>query len=230
MPLAEDPPATSAGERLGATHTGPFEQSLFATPPMTQPPAHRGPGGHHLPDLIAALLEGRESAAEALYHELTGPVRDSAARFFVPDSADIDDVVQETILATFDYLKRKGGFQGDLIAFAVTVARNRCRNIVNQRARRPHVPLEPLSEWIANPQRSPLDLLTEREAMTALQAGLNALGRVCRLVLRAFYIEGRPMEEIRRELGLKTVQGVYYRRAVCLERLARLVAPRLGGP
>jgi len=53
------------------------------------------------------------------------------------------------------------------------------------------------------------------------------LGKLCRLILRAFYFEGRSIADIRRDTGLKTVQGVYYRRSVCLQQVKKLVEERL---
>lgn len=173
-----------------------------------------------IPSLTEAHISGDESATEELFARLESPVRRAAERFFPAGSADCDDVTQETLIAVFDYLKRKETFEGDLIRFTITVARNRCRNIANQRRRRPHSPLESLSNWIANPDRSPLDLLIAGQARERLQAGLNRLGELCRFILRSFYFEGRSIEEIRRATNLKTVQGVYYRRAVCLREIA----------
>ncbi len=181
-----------------------------------------------LPTLAARLADGDEGAAEPLCRILSGPVHKAASGFFPSGSPDLQDVVQETLIAVLAYLRRNRGFEGDLTSFAVTVARNRCRNIVNQRARRPETPIEPLAEWIAHPQRSPLDLLVEREVLDLLQRALDSLGSACRILLRAFYVEGQSIEAIRRQMGLKTVQGVYYRRASCLAQLGRILQRSLG--
>jgi len=44
-------------------------------------------------------------------------------------------VVQESLLAILSHIGKRGGFEGDLVRFAVTVARNRCRNILIWRQR-----------------------------------------------------------------------------------------------
>ena len=132
-------------------------------------------------------------------------------------------MVQESLLAVLGYLRNRGGFEGDLVRFAVTVERNRCRNILVWRSRHPDVAIEPLCEWLADPQRSPLDSLLEGETRRLLQAGLDSLSRGCRELLHWFYLEDRSIETIRQDIGLDTVQGVYYRRSVCLQQLGRFL-------
>jgi len=185
------------------------------------------PGDHSIEEIIGAVAGGEKWAGDALFHHLEQSVRTAVRRFFSEGEADSDDVVQETILAVYRYIGDRGGFEGDLIRFAITIARNRCRNILNQRRRRPEVDLDSLANWISHPEKSPLDLLLDREIRDTLRVALGALGEVCRALLRAFYIEERTIEEIRVEMGLKTVQGVYYRRGICLEEMAKIVRRRI---
>ncbi len=182
-------------------------------------------GSPDLTVLIIGVVAGDPEQEAALYEILKQHLRVSVAQFFDKDSLETDEVVVESITAVFQYICRDKGFSGDLIRFAITIARNRCRNIVNQRKRRPQVPIEPLADWIANGDRSPLDHLLAEESQAQLQQAITELGRVCRLLLRAFYFEQTPIEVIRRRLGLDTVQGVYYRRTVCLRELGdRIIA------
>ena len=185
-----------------------------------------GDASHHAHH-ISAYLDGDEEAGNALAEILEGPVRLAVRSFLGDDSADEDDVVQETILAVLTFLRRHGGFQGNLVRFAVTVARNRCRNILNWRRRLPHVPLEPLLEWMERPEASPLEALSEREIWTVLQEVLDRLSPDCREILRGYYLQDVPVETLRRRLGLKTVQGVYYRKTLCLRDAARRLKKRL---
>jgi len=137
-----------------------------------RPPLHNdNRRGDPLPNLAARLAGGDELAADTICRRLDGPVRRAAAGLFAPETPDIDDVAQETLVAVLDYIHRNQGFTGDLIRFAVTVARNRCRNIVIQRMRRPELPIETMAEWIAHPQHSPLELLEDRETLGLLQRG-----------------------------------------------------------
>jgi RNA polymerase sigma factor (sigma-70 family) len=174
-------------------------------------------------ELATQYVAGDASAGDRLCETLGPSLRNAAGRFLGYDAAEVDDVVQESLLAILSYLRTRGGFEGDLVRFAVTVTRNRCRNILVWRSRHPETNIEPLSDWLANPQRSPLDLLLEAETRQILQAGLDSLSRACRDLLRWFYIDGRSIETLRQQIGLETVQGVYYRRSICLRQLSRFL-------
>lgn len=191
--------------------------------PDSQPPAP----GADLNTLVAGVVRSDHGSEEALYAILRDHLQTTVSMFMPPDNTDTDDVVIETITVVFDYIRREDGFDGDLISFAITVARNRCRNVLNRRKRRPQVPIEPLSEWVAHPERSPLDHLVDDEAISYLQSAVDALGQACRLILRAFYFEDRTIESIRAVTGLDTVQGVYYRRTICLRKLGDRLALRM---
>jgi RNA polymerase sigma factor (sigma-70 family) len=172
---------------------------------------------------IAAFRAGDERAGAVLVDALTGPVRLVTREFLGAGSSDADDVVQETMIAALDYLKRDTEFAGDLVKLAVTIARNRCRDLARWRANKTHVEIETLAAWMTAPERSPLDDLEERDLLRILHLALAELGRDCRHLLRSIYLQGRSVEDLRRELGLTTVQGVYYRRTVCLERARELL-------
>ena len=178
--------------------------------------------------LVAGVVAGDPAAESALYAMLDAHLRRTVSMFMPVADQEADDVVSESITVVFDHIRRERGFTGDLVRFAITIARNRCRNIANRRKRRPETPIEPLTEWVASPGRSPLDHLLEGETDSLLQEAIDALGRICRILLRGFYFEGRPMEALRSLLGLQTVQGVYYRRTVCLKQLAEHMALRMG--
>jgi RNA polymerase sigma factor (sigma-70 family) len=169
-------------------------------------------------DRVEAHLAGDRAGSEALASALDPALRPAVLGLLGPDDRDVDDVVSESIVAVLEYLTRRGEFQGSFLVFAVTVARNRCRNLLVWRRRRPQVPLEPLTEWIAHPERTALDALVERERRDMLQETLARLGTNCAQILRWFDLENVSMEEIRRRLGLRTVQGAYYRRAQCLKK------------
>lgn len=177
--------------------------------------------------LVEGVVRHDQAAEESLFAVLQSHLRTTVSMFMSADATETDDVVVETITVVFDHVRREGGFDGDLIRFAITVARNRCRNIMNRNKRRPQVPIAPLVDWVAHPERSPLDHLVEDEAVTFLQSAVDALDKACRLILRAFYFEGRSIESIRDATGLDTVQGVYYRRTVCLRKLGEQLSLRM---
>jgi len=174
------------------------------------------------PDPIADLelfLTGDPGAIDRLARQLGLHASTAASAMLGRDHPDVDDVAQESALAVLEHIRRRRGFEGDLVAFTVTVARNRCRTLIAWQRLRPQLPLEPLSEWIAHPGKSPLDALLDGEVTRLLQEAIDRLDEGCRDLLRDFYFEDVSMEEIRRRVGLNTVQGVYYRRSICLGRV-----------
>lgn len=178
--------------------------------------------------LAAGIAAGDSTCEKDLFAILKKHLVVSVSFFLAAGRLEEDDVLLESITAVFNHIRREGGFSGDLIRFAITVARNRCRNIMNQQSRRPQIPIEPLADWIANEERSPLDLLLEQESRSLLQGALDNLSHACRKLLRAFYFEGEDMETIRGRLGLATVQGAYYRRTVCLRDLGNILMKSAG--
>jgi len=180
-------------------------------------------GDPDLDRILDAVVAGDPVAEERFYTILQVPVRTAVHRFMSPDALEADDVVQETLTVAFRYVREGGGFEGDLVRFAITVARNRCRNLANWHKRRPQVPIEPMLEWVESSDRSALDRLLADETRRFLQEALDGLGRLCRIILRGFYLRGYSIERLRRITGFKTVQGVYYRRGACLKKLAEAI-------
>ena len=176
---------------------------------------------------VEDYLADRPGAGDRLAMLLDAPLRAAASGFLGPDHGDLGDVVQDSSLAVLEHLQRRGEWSGNLVAFAVTVARNRCRNILNWQARWPHTPVESLETWLADPDRDPLDLLAESDLHRTLQDALDNLREPCGMLLRGFYLEGLSAHELRRRLGLTTVQGVYYRRDSCLAEALIALKKRL---
>ena len=193
---------------------------------------HPGNPSASLPDseygrLIAACLEGSEDAADRLTAQLTHHARITVHEFLNRDVPDADDLIQDTVMAVLEYLRRRGGFEGSLVKFTITVARNRCRNYLIWKGRHPTADTETMQAYLTDPARGPLELLAEREIHTLLRQSLDRLGAACRSLLRGLYVEEASVEEMRRRSGLTTVQAIYYRRARCLEELGTILKNRL---
>ncbi|MBC8426282.1 sigma-70 family RNA polymerase sigma factor [bacterium] len=177
--------------------------------------------------LVAAYRRDEPGADDRLCTLMRPVVARAVAYFLTDDSPDLDDVVQETLLAALGYLRRDVEFSGDFMRLAVTIANNRCRDILRSRQRKPQVQIDTLADWIADDTRSPLDDMQENEMYTLLQRALDGLGRECLDLLRDLYLEALSAEEVRRRIGLSTVQGVYYRKAICLEEARKFLNRRL---
>jgi DNA-directed RNA polymerase specialized sigma24 family protein len=179
-------------------------------------------------ELVRAFVERKPGAAERLHDLLVESGRVAAQRFLSLTDGEFQDVVSESVEVSLEYIRNLGGFEGDIVAFTITVVRNRCRNILRYRRYRPHLPIEPMADYLAAPERSPLDMLEEEEMRGVLQAALGRLAGICRLLLHAFYIQQLPMKEILRLVpSIRTVQGLYHRRAACLKQALDVVQDRL---
>lgn len=176
---------------------------------------------------IDNLRSGDQGAGDRLCSALRSILIRETARMLGDDDQDVEDVVQESLVATLGYLDRERGFQGDLVRLAVTITRNRCRDILRLRARRPQVAIDSLDVWLSSPGRSALDDIAESEQRSLLQAALDQIGQACRRLLHALYVEGNTPEQVRAQIGLGTVQGVYHRRSVCLSEVKKLVQRHL---
>ena len=178
-----------------------------------------GPQKYTIDEALAGVVpdyrRGDRGAADRLRTLLRAPVSRVVARSLGEDSGDLDDVVQQTLLATLQYLDRDAEFAGDLERLSVTIARNRCQDLVG----RPASAMGSLSDWLADPRRSVLDEIDQTQRLTLLQSALGRLSTDHRALLRAMYLDGLTAESVRRRLGLGTVHGVYYRRSVCLRQV-----------
>lgn len=177
--------------------------------------------------LISAYLEGRPEETERLTALLTDTARRTVRHFFGRNVCDADDLAQDSVMAVLLFLRRRGGFSGNLVNFTIAVVRNRCRNWAIWKNRHPTADSETTLRYLRDPQASPLDLLAEREVLSLLRESLLRLEATCRKLLQALFLEGVSPEEMRRRAGLKTVQAIYYRRARCLESLGELLKKRL---
>jgi len=136
-------------------------------------------------NVINALRQGDTAAAEQLSGVLWNPIHLAVVRILGDDSLDKDDVTQDSLLAALDYFKRDVEFKGDPVKLAVTIARNRCIDILRKRTNNPEVDLTPMADWIADPGSSALDDLEQSELYSQLQKALNQISESCGRLLRS---------------------------------------------
>ncbi len=177
--------------------------------------------------LIAAYLADSAGAADRLAELLIRRTRQTICAFLKSHEPETEDLVQETVLAVMNYLQHRGGFAGNLVSFANTVARNRCRNYLIWRKRHDNKSLEAYEPYLVSTADNPLDRVLDEEVTVMVQNTLANLDSSCRNLLRAIYLEGVTVDEIRRQENLKTVQSIYYRRAKCLAAAGQLLKKAL---
>ncbi|MCP4572882.1 MAG: sigma-70 family RNA polymerase sigma factor [bacterium] len=178
--------------------------------------------------LVAAFVAGDVAATERLAALLSNHARITAEEFLKPDHAEIDDLAQDAVVAVLDALRRRGGFEGSVVHFAIAVTRNRCRNWLLWRRRHATASLDPYTDRLAARDPDPLDLLEADEVRRLVQRAVDRLDDLCRDLLHALYVEGATVEQMRLRAGLKSVQSIYYRHAKCLLKAGELLKKRLG--
>lgn len=183
-----------------------------------------------LEKLVAGFLRDEHQAERRLHAWLTSEVLRSTRRYFREHDLDFGAIVADSVSSVMLHIQKQGGFKGRLLAFTVAVARNRCRGEIRRRRRRGHVEYTANLHPSPHSAPSPLDGLVREEMVRHLQPVLDGLGEFCRFLLRAHYIEGRPMKDLLADLRrstdapYKTLQGLYDRRRRCLaEALKRLL-------
>lgn len=173
-------------------------------------------------DDLQAYISGDDAAGDRICRSLTAAIRSEVRRFLAADDPEHDDIVQESLLALLRYLRRAQHCPERPEAFVVTIAGNRCRNLYRWRKRRPTIELEQAASILPAGDTDPLDRLEDKEAEDGLIRAFAGLDSDCQQLLLAIYREERPMTALQREAGLRSVQAVYYRKYVCLRRLAAL--------
>lgn len=176
---------------------------------------------------IQAELEryagGDDDAANEICASLEVVVREVVIRTLSPDDPDADDVAQDSLIAFLRYLRESKSVPVNPRGFVVTVARNRCLNLVVWRRRRRAENVDDVAERIADPQATPLDFLEEEDRHRLLRDALERISPRCAELLTAIFQHEIPMQDLRKRLDLKSVQAVYYRRDSCLKELQQVL-------
>ncbi len=178
---------------------------------------------------IAAYVSGDDAAGRGVCATLDAAVRQAVYGFLPPDDPDRDDIVQDTLLTLLQYLRASEVCPDNPEAFAVTSARNRCRNLYHWRKLRQNVDIDEMAGRLPCPDASPLDLLDDRETRDLLVEALASLDPECHKLLLDVYLEEKTIESMRREAGLTSVQGIYHRKNICLKKITKFFNRRRFG-
>ena len=176
---------------------------------------------------MGRYIEGDNASAEAICATLEPQVRLAIRGYLPPQDADIDDMIQDVLVAMLQYLRRAKVVPDNPEAFAVTIGKNRCRNLYLWRRRRRARDLDEIKDTLPHIAASPLDLIDETQRKDLLAETLGKLDTECRNLLAALCREETTVENLRRELGLNSVQAVYHRRNVCIKKAQGLLNRRL---
>jgi len=152
----------------------------------------------HWAELMRAANRGDAGAYRSLLGELTLVLRGVAARGFSRyglGSEDVEDVVQETLLAV--HLKRHTWDEGQpLLPWVRAITQNKLVDNLRRRGRRVHVPIDDISETLAD-DRQPADMNVDAERVLASLEGRQ------REIVLAISIKGESTRQVAERLGMK---------------------------
>jgi len=172
--------------------------------------------------LVRRCLRGDAASVQVLVERFQSDVLGLCIRM-LHHRQDAEDVTQEVFLRVFRSLRRWDSTRGHgaLKPWIMTIAVNRCRTWMTQRARRPEL-VEYLHETAANPPHR--EQGDAAELAREIQAALAELRDDYRLVFTLYHEQGLPYEDIAEAVHkpVGTVKTWLHRaRLEVLERLRR---------
>lgn len=174
-------------------------------------------------DLMRAANRGDTASYQRLLMELAPVLRGVASRSFARSGLgpeDIEDVVQETLLAV--HLKRHTWDERErLFPWVHAIAQNKVVDNLRRRGRRAHVPIEDISETFANDDPAPEMNGVDAERMIASLSGRQ------RDIVVAISIEGASARDVAQRLGMSegAVRVALHRALKTLAKAFRTSAP-----
>jgi RNA polymerase sigma-70 factor, ECF subfamily len=200
------------GVAVGGALDGPGVQSLGDAFTPDPPPTDV--------DLVGELLVGSEDALAALY-DRHGPTIFASVVRATGDRWMAAEVVQETFLALWNRAERFDSTRGPLLAWLLTIARNRAVDHLRAASRHDRAAAfsslgnevadeTSMAEWLvasaapiaaAEPEPSPEAVVARGETRGAVMAALSSLDPLERRVIELAYGDGLSQSEVAIRLG-----------------------------
>lgn len=160
---------------------------------------------HQARDVVRGLREGNPDAWRTLYDAFAERVWRGVARLLGPNSADVADVVQETMLAAARSARTYDPAAGALWAWLWGIARMQVA--LHFRKRQRHDRLKQTGDWLAasggrlarwldGTDPAPADLLESTELALFVRITLTELPGDYESLLTAKYLDGESVAEI----------------------------------
>ncbi|HEV3437479.1 MAG TPA: RNA polymerase sigma factor [Gemmata sp.] len=160
---------------------------------------------HQARDVVRGLREGRPDAWRALYDAFAERIWCGVARLLGPNSTDVADVVQETMLAAARSAGNFDAAKGSLWVWLWGIAR--LQVVLHYRKQKRHDRLKHAGEWLAasNGRLSrwldgidptPTTLLESAELALIVRIALTELSADYESLLTAKYLDGDSIELI----------------------------------
>jgi len=156
-------------------------------------------------DVVRGLREGRPDAWHSLYDAFAERVWRGVARLLGPHSADVADVVQETMLAAARSARSYDATQGSLWVWLWGIARLQIS--LHFRKQKRHDRLKQAGDWLAASNgrlahwldgidTAPTELLETAELAAIVRNTLTELPGEYESLLTAKYLDGESVEQI----------------------------------
>ncbi len=148
-------------------------------------------------EIVRGLHDGRPDAWQALHDAYAPRVWQGVARLLGQASADVADVVQETMLAAARSARSYDPVKGSLWVWLWGIARNQVLLHYRRRERQDrwkHCDI--LAEWSNRAEPPPLELLESAELQALVRAALIELDGPYETLLTAKYLEGDSVGQI----------------------------------
>jgi RNA polymerase sigma-70 factor (ECF subfamily) len=160
---------------------------------------------HLAREVAGGLREGRPDAWRTLYDAFAERVWQGVARLLGPSTADVADVVQETMLAAARSARTYDEACGSLWTWLWGIAR--IQVLLHFRKQKRHDQLKRAGDWLAASggrlaqwldgiDPAPTDLLESAELAVLVRAALAELSAEYEALLTARYLEGQSVEQI----------------------------------
>ncbi len=151
--------------------------------------------------LVQGLRDGKTDAWQALYDAYAERVWRTVARLLGPQSADVADVVQETMLAAARSARAFDPGRGSLWLWLAGIARNHAVLHLRKQDRRQRLAKAfagngELRRWLEGKEQAPPGALAAAELAALVRAALGELPADYALILTARYLDGETVTEI----------------------------------
>ncbi len=154
-------------------------------------------------ELACRALNGDRQAFGELVQKYQGSIYRFALHFF-RDPARAEDVTQETFLRAYRFLHTYDPTRR-FATWLFTIARNQCIDRQRETVRRDEVAADDVNPAVLaahRAQRSPLDVLEDRENWERLQAAVRDLPEKYKTPLILCYFDGLSYQEIADIMGI----------------------------
>ena len=170
--------------------------------------------------LLEGLKKGEKAAAEAIYKSNFRQIRSMILQY-QGQPEDAADIFQEAIIVLYQKLQQPDfHLHCQIGTYLFSVSKNLWLKKLNKN-RHFQFRIEEEEEYVS--VNEDLALHEEKEnSFRVMEKALENIGEPCRSLLRAFYMEGRPMQQIASDFGYTNADNAKTQKYKCLVRLKKL--------